>query len=96
VKALPVTPELQAVARRVVWFEEPERALADPARFLAYAMTWGTHEDLRSIRRHASDDDMREALAHAPPGIFDPRSWSYWHLMLDCWPPPPLPARRFD
>lgn len=93
-KPLPVTPELEAVARRVVWFEEPPRALADAARFLAYAMTWGTHEDMRTIRRHVSDDALREALAQAPPGIFDPRSWSYWHLMLDRWPPPPLPERR--
>jgi hypothetical protein len=80
----------------VIWFEQLEQALADPVRFLAYAMTYGTHEDMRTLRRHLGDDDLREALMHAPPGIFDARSWSYWHLMLDRWPPPPLPERRLS
>ena len=31
-KALPKTAKLLQVARRVMWFEEPERALADPRR----------------------------------------------------------------
>jgi hypothetical protein len=91
-KPLPRTPELERVARRLVWFEEPAKALADPVRLLAYAMTYGTHEDMRTLRRHLGDDDLREALDRAPAGIFDPRSWSYWHLVLDHWPPP-LPER---
>jgi hypothetical protein len=33
-KPLPRAPELLRVARRVVWFEPPEQALADPLRFL--------------------------------------------------------------
>ena len=91
---LPVTPDLERVARRVVWFEEPAEALADPVRFLAYALTYGTIADLRVVRAHVSDDELRQALAAAPPGIFDPRSWSYWHLVLDLAPTPPLPTRR--
>jgi hypothetical protein len=27
------------VARRVVWFKEPDKALADPVHFLAHVMT---------------------------------------------------------
>ncbi len=90
---LPDTPELRGVARRVIWFEEPGRALAGPARFVAYAMTYGTHEDMRTLRKVLSDAELRAALAEAPPGIFDGRSWAYWHLMLDRYPPPPLPER---
>ena len=92
--ARPVTGELERVARRVIWFEEPAVALADPAWFLAYALTYGTIADLRVVSGHFTDDDLRRALAAAPPGIFDPRSWSYWHLMLDLGPAPPLPQRR--
>ena len=92
--ARPVTEALERVARRVIWFETPAQALADPVRFLAYALTYGTIGDLRVVRAHFSDNDLRRALAAAPPGIFDPRSWSYWHLMLDLGPPPPLPQRR--
>jgi len=41
-KPLPATPELLWVARRVVWFDEPAQALADPAQFLAHVMVFGT------------------------------------------------------
>ncbi|MEZ5583824.1 MAG: hypothetical protein R3F37_14710 [Candidatus Competibacteraceae bacterium] len=49
-RPIPLTPEMAAVARRVIWFEEPEQALSDPVRFLAYAMTYA-HQDLRVIRQ---------------------------------------------
>jgi len=83
------------LAQRIIWFEPGEQALADPVRFLAYAMTYAQHEDMREIRRHVSDDDFREALDQAPPGIIDPRSWAYWNSKLGRYPAPPLPVRRF-
>jgi hypothetical protein len=92
-KPLPPTDDVKAVARRVIWFEEPDQALSDPVRFLAYAMTFATHEDMQVIRRHVTDDELREALDNAPPGIIDPRSWSYWNLMVGRHPAPPLPTR---
>lgn len=93
-KPLILTAELAAVARRVVWFESPEQAIADPVRFAAYAMTYGNHADMQVLRRQFSDDDLREALAAAPPGIFDGRSWADWNLMLDRQPTPPMPVRE--
>ncbi|GJL49504.1 hypothetical protein [Nitrospira sp. M1] len=95
-KALSLTDELVKVAERVIWFEKPEEALTDPIRFVTYAMTYGTHEDMKVIKQYLSDDDLREVLAKAPPGIFDPRSWAYWHLKLGQYPPPPQPIRRFE
>jgi len=83
------------LARRIIWFEPPEQALAEPIRFLAYAMTYARHEDMREIRRHVSDDDFRDALDQAPPGIIDARSWAYWNSKLGRYPPPPRPVRRF-
>ncbi|MGH8138386.1 MAG: hypothetical protein ACREVV_09350 [Steroidobacteraceae bacterium] len=94
-KPIPATPEIIAVARKVVWFEPPEKALADPIRFMAYAMTYALPEDMRFIRRFVSDDDFREALEHAPAGIIDPRSWAYWNSKMGRYPPPRLPARHF-
>jgi hypothetical protein len=91
---LPLTPEIAAIAKRVVWFEEPEAAVTDPIRFVAYAMTYGRYEDISVLRKYLTESDLREALANAPPGVFDERSWSYWNLMLDRWPPPPMPERR--
>ena len=93
---IPLTPETETVARRIVWFEEPARALLDPVRFMAYAMASATHDDMIVLRRFISDEDFIEALDKAPPGIIDPRSWAYWNLMMDRYPPPPLPERRFD
>lgn len=92
-RPIPPTEKMRAVAQRVIWFEPPEQALADPVRFLAYAMTYATHEDMQTIRRHVTDDELREALDKAPPGIIDPRSWSYWHLKLGRHPAPALPVR---
>ncbi len=94
-KSLPLTEEFQAVARRVIWFEEPKQAVCDPVRFIAYAMTYAAYEDMKAIRKHFSDDDLREALQKAPPGIIDPRSWSYWHIKLGQYPAPEMPTRNF-
>jgi hypothetical protein len=49
-KPLQATPELLRVARPVMRFEEPERALADPAQFLAHVMVFGGVEDLKALR----------------------------------------------
>jgi hypothetical protein len=93
VKPLPPDGDLLAVALRVVWFEPPEQALADPIRFLAYVMTYGTADDVAVVRRHLDLDDFREALEHAPPGVIDERSWAYWNAMVGRYPAPPMPRR---
>jgi hypothetical protein len=93
VKPIPLNPETEAVARRAVWFEEPAEALADPIRFMAYAMKHAVHDDMRVLRRYVSDEDFREALDKAPPGIIDPRSWAYWNNKMGRYPAPPLPKR---
>ncbi len=94
-KPIPLTPETEAVARRVVWFEGPTDALADPIRFMAYAMTYATHKDMKALRRHVSDEDFLEALDKAPPGIIDARSWAYWNSKAGRYPAPPVPKRTF-
>lgn len=93
-KALPNSPDLLDVARNVVWFEEPEKVLSDPVRFMAYFMTYGTPEDLAVVSRYVDEDGFREAIQKAPPGIIDERSWAYWNLRAGRVPPPPMPHRR--
>jgi hypothetical protein len=92
-KPLPCNPDLLDVARRVIWFETPEQALADPMRFLAYLMAYGTATDVALIRQYLEPADFREALDHAPPGILDERSWAYWNVMAGRYPVPPMPRR---
>lgn len=93
-KPLPETPELLAVAERVVWFKTPAEALADPVHFLAHVVTYGTVEDLRALHGVAGPNEFREVLDNAPPGVFDARSWAYWNLKCGREPAPPLPVRQ--
>jgi len=94
-KSIPLTPLTLDIARRIIWFEAPEQALSEPIRFMAYAMTYARHEDMRVIRKYVCDDDFRAALDQAPPGIIDARSWAYWNSKMGRYPAPPLPVRRF-
>ncbi len=93
-KPIPLNSEIGEVSRRIVWFEDPAEAVADPVRFMAYAMARATHEEMKVIRRYVNDDDFREALDKAPPGIIDPRSWAYWNSMMGRYPAPKLPKRQ--
>jgi hypothetical protein len=86
--------ELETVAKRLFWWKSPADALADPVRFLAQVMTYGTVEDLVVARRHYSGDDFRRVLDEPPAGVFDPRSWAYWHIVFGLEPPAELPRRR--
>ena len=93
-KPLPLAADLLALAPRVLWFEAPEQALADPIRFLAYVMPYGTAEDVAVVRRYVGEDGFREAIENAPPGILDERSWAYWNIMAGRDPVPPMPVRQ--
>ena len=90
---IPFTSEMAGIARRIIWFEDAKVALADPVRFMAYAAAYATHGDMKRIRHHICDADIRDALDRAPPGIIDARSWAYWNLKLGRHPAPPLPTR---
>ena len=87
---------MEALARRLMWFGEPAEALSNPVRSVAYALARATHEDMNILRAFLTDDDLREALDHAPPGIIDPRSWAYWNSKLGRYPVPPLPTWRLS
>ena len=95
-KPLRPTPDLLTVAENTVWFKEPAAALANPPHFIAHVLTFGTHDDVKVLRQHVDDDELREALDRAPPGVFDGRSWAYWNLKLGRYPAPPLPQRTFN
>ena len=91
---LDLTPALRKAALRCVWFEAPETAVAWPELLAAHILTYGSIEDVEALKDQWSLDDIREALDHAPPGVFDPRSWAYWNLMVGREEAPPLPQRR--
>lgn len=92
-KPLKLTDPLRKAAR-CVWFEPPEKAVANPARFAAYVLTYGDIDDVKALREQLDWGDIREALDNAPPGVFDARSWAYWNLMVGRFETPPMPMRR--
>jgi len=68
ITAIPLNPETEAVARRIIWFESPEEALAGPVRFMVYAMQWAVPEDMETIRRYVSDIDFSRSAGEGPSG----------------------------
>ncbi len=92
---IPLTDETTALARRLVWYEEPLDALSDPVRFMAYAFERATHQDMKVLRQYMTELDLCAALDAAPPGIIGPRSWAYWNARAGRYPAPPMRTRRF-
>jgi hypothetical protein len=86
--------ELLAVAKRIFCFGTPEEAQEFTKRFLTYAMTYASDEDIEILRKYFTDDEFKAALDDPAPGIFDQRSWTKWNQRYGRTPVPPLPKRR--
>jgi hypothetical protein len=54
--------ELLAAAKRIFCFGTPEEALEFPIRFLTYAMTYASDEDIEILKKYFSDDEFKAAL----------------------------------
>ncbi len=89
-------PDLERVARKLVWWKAPADALRHPLHFVAQAMTFGTWQDVQITRAALGEDWFRQVLKNPPAGIFDEASWAYWHNVFGVRPVPPLPRCRFS
>jgi hypothetical protein len=49
--------DLKGVARKIVWFDQPDQVLGNTQYFLTYVMNYGTDEDLTVVRKYYSDAD---------------------------------------
>ncbi|MBI5394407.1 MAG: hypothetical protein HZA91_03835 [Verrucomicrobia bacterium] len=85
---------LRQIAAELIWWQPPEVSLSQPVRFLAQVMALGTWQEVRTIQEAYGKDALREILNEAPPGVFDRRSWSYWHAVFGL-SEPPMPQRSF-
>ena len=85
---------LLAVAGRVFWWGKPEDWLSDPARFAAQVMTYGDWNDTVLTLELLGESRFKEVLQNPPAGVFDIKSWIYWHNRFHMTAPP-LPTRRF-
>ena len=82
------------MAKKYIWWQPPERALHDGRLLLAQLMTLGTADDVRWLLSVASSDDLLRVLDDPPIGVFNRRSWAFWHLRLGREAVPDLPARH--
>ncbi len=87
--------ERARLARRYVWWMEPEAALGDLPRLLCQIMAFGTARDYVAARRLWGEGAFKDALRTARPGALDERSWVFWHRHF-ALPPCALPERHFD
>lgn len=85
---------LRDLAVRLFWWKSPDEALADRRRFLAQVMTFGDWADVQCVVEIHGEAALRAVLTDAPPGVFDRRSWAYWHARFGTDPIPTLPRRR--
>lgn len=86
--------ELDRLARRLFWWDGAAQGQPDAARLLAQVMVYGTPEDLAVARRHFPPSAFRAVLDDPPPGLFDARSWAYWHAVFGLQAPRELPRRE--
>jgi len=84
---------LERIARRVVWWKPPGETLDRPDHFLAHVMTYGEWGDWETIRNIFGDSIFKRVLDDPPAGVFDKRSWHYWHIIFKR-EVPPLPERK--
>ncbi len=61
------SPEMLAMAERVVWSCPPEEALQNPYLFMAHLMTYGTIKDVVYVQKTLGLEAFRETLERAPP-----------------------------
>ena len=81
------------MAQNFIWWKNPEEGAQNLIDLICRVMTLGTWEDVQELQEAVGEQKFRQALSHAPPGIFDERSWNYWHYRFGILPIPPLPKR---
>jgi hypothetical protein len=86
--------ELLAVGAKVFWWGRAEEALTNLPRFVAQVMTYGDWEDVSLTLRVLGEEVFATVLDTPPPGVFDEKSWNYWHLWFGRISVPPLPVRK--
>ena len=89
---------LLEMASKYIWWLPPNEAVNTPERVVAQVMNIGDYFDVQVVDKQLGDPFLRDVLAHAQAGQFNPKSWHYWHYRLglaELGHVPDLPARHF-
>ena len=83
---------LANAARRYIWWETANNAMAYPQRILAQVMNIGVWDDVCKLVELFHEKDLINVLDTAEIGQFNERSWHFWH---NCFTEkvPPMPKR---
>ena len=84
---------LRPIAQKVFWWGKPDEWLEDSLRFVAQVMVYGDLDDVRTTFDLLGKDAFLDVLNSPPPGVFDQKSWTFWHLYYSR-PVPSMPVRR--
>ena len=68
--SVPYAADLLRVARKVVWFDDPDQTLADLPAFLAHVTIYGSAADVATVERYVPSEEFRRVLENAPAGRF--------------------------
>jgi hypothetical protein len=71
--------KMAALALRYVWWQPADETLASPDTLLRQILKIGTAEDYVAGCAYWGEDGFKRALASAPAGSLDERSWAFWH-----------------
>ena len=89
---------LGEMSAKYIWWKSGDDDQPFKARrVLAQVMDIGDFGDVVRVLDDVGEEPLRDVLAHAEPGWFKPRSWSYWHYRLGVVTPgaalPAMPKR---
>ncbi len=88
---------LQVLAKKYIWWKAADDPSLSARRVIVQIMNVGDFNDVRAALDMLGPQSFEDALRHAEPGWFSPKSWAYWHYRCGLTPydqaPPALPKR---
>ena len=75
---------------RLFWWDDNRSR--SPHRVAAQVMVFGNLDDIREAGERFGSGIFGEVLENPPRGLFDKKSWCFWHKKL-ARPVPPLPTQ---
>jgi hypothetical protein len=77
--------------QRLFWWKN--ESPPSPLRVAAQVMVYGSLDDFQRVRKLHGNQIFSEVLDNPPRGVFDAKSWVFWHKKLNRQTIPPLPPQ---
>jgi len=89
----PDQARLSEIARRVAWWDEPERTLSRPEIFVARVLARGSADEIVDVEAKYGRAVMRRAVRRAPASMLGDKARNYWEVVLGMPHEPAPPVR---